>query len=470
MKETTDEKKEKIFQLADIEPYEEFSDDGREYSTSGNLERLNLYLQTSNYGVVIAGNKGAGKTALVRQFANQRLNRVFKMDNVKVIHFKEGYLSNKVSVDQILKYISDIIMKYKSDAIILYVKLQKKEELEIIKNVAAFFGDFVKFYNLQSLKAIVEATTENSKEMDFLTRETSSLFNLITCTVPKNINATINMLMPRIDEMSIEYGVGYNREMLQFFYVIAHGLNVEETITNTYLNVLECAFILSRRDDFTVLDKSVAKYIVKTAFEKLDNMTEQQKYLVAAHEAGHTLLYLVSNNKNAGFVSIIPGSDYVGVTMYDEKVNTLNSRDREFFIKDIAISLAGRIGEAIFTGEDNPTDSASADLSNAMNKINHMLFDLGLSKTLGENYVLLGDKERMSEALTVRVEAEKRDILNEAKRFVKKSFEEHKDFFLKLTKRLADELCICTDDLYDMWNEYLKSKEEQEKSKRKIEA
>lgn len=465
MTEKTEEKKEKIFQRASIKPYEEFSDDGREYTTSEKLESLNLYLQTSKYGVVIAGSSGTGKTALVRQFANQQLNRIFNTNSVRVIHIKDGYFDERVTVDQILNVISNIILKYMSDSIILYVKLRKKEDLEVLKKISMYFCELVKFYNLQSLKVIAEATTDNSKEMDYLARETSSLFNLITCTVPKKINTTIDMLMPRVEEMSIEYGVGYNRDVLQFFYVIAYGLNIEQTITNAYLNVLECAFTLSKKHGFPTLDKSVAKYIDKTAFEKLDNMSIQEKQLAAAHEAGHTLLYLVSKNKETGFVSIIPGNGYVGVTMYDEKTNILNSRDRDFFIKDIAICLAGRIGESKFTGKENPADSAFVDLNNAIHKVNYMLFELGLSKTLGKNCVLADGKEHMSEALTVRVEAEKREILNEAEKYAKRAFLEHEQFFLDLTRRLVEELCICKDELYEMWDEYLKSRKELEKSK-----
>lgn len=454
MKETNEKK---IFKRSYDNAYEELFNDGREYSPDIRLESLNLHLQTSKFGVVVTGLSGTGKTALIRQFANQELNRVFKTNSVKIFHIKNLY-SDK-DIDQFLDCLSNLILNNPADAIILYAKIQKVADLKNIQSIVeTYFCDIAKFYDLEALKVIIEVTTEGEKEMNEVYKTISSEFSLIYCSIPENVKATIQLLMPRIDEFSVNYSVGYSNDILEFYYVFAYGeKDINKTITKAYLDVLEKAFIISKKNGSKILQKEAIKDINKEKYEKIQSLSEHDRLVIASHETAHALLRLVSDER-VGFCSIIPGTFYSGVCVGDEEISQkFKIKDEQFYLNRIAISLAGRMGEAKIEKRLETSNSATVDLKQVMKIINFMLFNAGLSQSLGKNYVLL-ENDKMSDALTVRVEAEKREILKKAEQIVKTNFLEHEEFFKRLSKKVADDLYICSDELYNMWNQYLETK------------
>ena len=115
-------------------------------------------------------------------------------------------------------------------------------------------------------------------------------------------------------------------------------------------------------------------------------MTTEDKLRTAYHEIGHAVCAIVNPlnvggpSKDVSKVSIIPHSDYLGVTMIDDaSVHTT----KESLEHQIAILLAGRAMEEIVYGENNVSCGCSSDMQRASNIIYEMITVYGFNTRVG---------------------------------------------------------------------------------------
>lgn len=115
-------------------------------------------------------------------------------------------------------------------------------------------------------------------------------------------------------------------------------------------------------------------------------MTTEDKLRTAYHEIGHAVCAIVNPlnvdgpSKDVSKVSIIPHSDYLGVTMIDDaSVHTT----KENLEHQIAILLAGRAMEEIVYGENNVSCGCSSDMQRASSIIYEMITVYGFNTRVG---------------------------------------------------------------------------------------
>ncbi len=129
-------------------------------------------------------------------------------------------------------------------------------------------------------------------------------------------------------------------------------------------------------DDF---EDSIDKLMLGLKRENVFN--EEEKRIVAYHEAGHTLVAkLLRRTDPLKKVTIIPRSRSLGVTeqIPDEDRHNLG---KEYLQHRIAIMLGGRSAEKIMFSE--VTTGASNDLENATKLARRMICNWGMSEKLG---------------------------------------------------------------------------------------
>ncbi len=135
-------------------------------------------------------------------------------------------------------------------------------------------------------------------------------------------------------------------------------------------------------------DIEEAREKIQFGRERRRIMDEEDKKLVAYHEAGHALVQAVVDDGTLPLhkVTIIPRGQSLGSTMFLPKKDTYNYSKRRM-LNQICSILAGRIAEEVVLGDIS--SGASGDIKQATKIARHMVCDWGMSSigpvALGEN-------------------------------------------------------------------------------------
>jgi cell division protease FtsH len=151
-------------------------------------------------------------------------------------------------------------------------------------------------------------------------------------------------------------------------------------------------------------------------------MSDDEKWLTAYHEAGHTIVgRLVPEHDPVHKVSIIPRGRALGVTLFLPEQDRL-SQSKRHLQSQIATLFGGRVAEQLIFGEDAVTTGAQNDIARATEIARNMVTKWGLSETLGplaygqeEEETFLGQTINQSRELApdtaARIDAEIRAII-----------------------------------------------------------
>jgi cell division protease FtsH len=165
-------------------------------------------------------------------------------------------------------------------------------------------------------------------------------------------------------------------------------------------------------------------------------MSDQDKKRTAWHEAGHALVnVLLPNSHPLHKVTIIPRGQSLGSTMSLPKEEAWN-RQRKEMLDMIAITMAGRIAEELYSGD--VSTGASGDIQQATQMARAMVCQYGMSDRLGmvqygddSEFIFLGrDMVRTkaySESTARGIDAEIKRIIGEGYQTAKSLLENNRD-------------------------------------------
>lgn len=211
----------------------------------------------------------------------------------------------------------------------------------------------------------------------------------------------------------------------------------------------EAAILAARANRPTIIMTDITEGINKVIMgpqKKSRLVTEKDKKITAYHEAGHAILAKkLAHCDDVQEVSIIPRGMAGGYTMSrPENDDSFASYNK--LVDDIAMSMGGRIAEEVFFGEI--TTGASSDLQHATKIAHHMVFDWGMSKTLGfmtlssQETIFVGrdyqTKNDFSEKLAAEADDEVRSILAENYDRAKKIILDNKEILEEMAKLLLE--------------------------------
>lgn len=175
--------------------------------------------------------------------------------------------------------------------------------------------------------------------------------------------------------------------------------------------------------------KEVTKEDINTNFnfnyDMYKKMSVDDKKSTAYHEAGHFLVnYLSENisNLKTSAITIVPAEDYLGITTFDFEYEKQINLSKNYFVDNIAVSLAGRVAENLLIGENSSskyTSGASQDLMNATKTARRIITEYGMIDDLGKNmtYFPTGDSSDLfllSEDIKNKIDAETTKLVQEA--------------------------------------------------------
>lgn len=182
-------------------------------------------------------------------------------------------------------------------------------------------------------------------------------------------------------------------------------------------------------------------------------ISKKEKMKTAIHEAGHTLISMMSNELDKVHkVSIIPRGRALGVTQtLPEEEATLNYSKTKC-IEMIEMLMGGRIAEELFY-KDEKTTGASNDIEKATHIAKNMVYSWGMSEKMGFlNYNSMpqhqfDQKHSFSEETRSEADKEVRKIINDAYESARKKLTKNKEKLKKIADMLMEKETINSDDL-----------------------
>ena len=199
----------------------------------------------------------------------------------------------------------------------------------------------------------------------------------------------------------------------------------------------------------TMSDFEIAKdKVLMGAERKSMVLSDEEKFLTAYHEAGHTLVGLkVPSADPVHKVSIIPRGMALGVTMQLPEGDK-HSYTKEYLLSQIAILMGGRLAEEIYLGEDMITTGASNDIERATELARSMVCEYGMS-TLGpltfgkkEEQIFLGREisqhRDYSEDTAIKIDQEVKKIIAEQYEIARKVIVENADAMVRIAEALLE--------------------------------
>ncbi len=203
----------------------------------------------------------------------------------------------------------------------------------------------------------------------------------------------------------------------------------------------EAALLAARKNRKAITKEDIEEATIKVIAgpeKKSHVVTEEQKRVVAYHEAGHAVVtYYMETQDKVHQVTIIPRGSAGGMTIHlpEQEPSFLNVTMRKLK-EEIAVCMGGRVAEQLIIGEC--TAGAISDLQRSTKLAKAMITQYGFSEKLGpvvygsdndEPFVGMsyGQSKDHSEKVQAEIDAEVRTIIDECYEMTVTTLKEHLD-------------------------------------------
>ena len=234
--------------------------------------------------------------------------------------------------------------------------------------------------------------------------------------------------------------------------------------------VNEAAILAARRDKKTIgqdeFEESIERVIAGPE-RKSRIISENEKRIVAYHEAGHAVVgHVIPETDPVHKVSIISRGMMGGFTLaLPEEDRTLISRNK--MLGDLAFLLGGRAAEEIVFNDI--TSGASNDLERVTKTARSMVTRLGMSDELGpmvygqkEELVFLGreisEQRDYSENVAEKIDQEVRTLVHEAYQRAKEILSQYRQQLDDIATRLIEEETLDREQFLKLFGESVPEK------------
>lgn len=183
-------------------------------------------------------------------------------------------------------------------------------------------------------------------------------------------------------------------------------------------------------------------YVIVGNERKSSKLTENEKNIVAYHEAGHALLsYIHKESESPIKISIIPTTKgALGYSMSGQQEKKLNSRSE--LLERMSILLGGRCSEELFM--DDITTGASDDLDKLWKIAYSYISDYGFSsnlKNINCTYQIMSDKTKNE------IDEEIKNLILKVEKHTKKMLTYHSEVIKSIANILIEKEVLDDTDM-----------------------
>lgn len=190
-------------------------------------------------------------------------------------------------------------------------------------------------------------------------------------------------------------------------------------------------------------------------------MTDQERKLVAYHEAGHAVVAFYSLHSDPIHkATIMPRGGALGMVIRLPEGDRV-SMTKQRLMDDLGVAMGGRIAEEVIFGTDQVTTGASSDFKTATNIARRMVLEWGMSDVLGpisyagsENQSFWGGKSKEhSEEIMKSIDKEIKKIIDHAYKSAEVILANHKSDLELVANCLLENETLTGDEIRTLLKE-----------------
>ncbi|MBI4432203.1 MAG: AAA family ATPase [Candidatus Omnitrophica bacterium] len=219
----------------------------------------------------------------------------------------------------------------------------------------------------------------------------------------------------------------------------------------------EAALIATRSKDDRVNSDHLAEAMerIDLGLKKNRKVSEKEMHITAYHETGHVIVtYLLHPTDDVFKASIIPRGPAGGVTYSLPKEDEM-FRNRDWFIAQICVLIAGYVAEKMKFGVTS--SGVSNDFQHAMRLAHYMVWSLGMGKSesLGDYTSIPADQ--LSGSVKDKLNAETHEVIQSCMKEVEGLLRKENVIFERFAQELIKKQELDYDDIEAIFKEYGKS-------------
>lgn len=383
----------------------------------------NCLLSGMKSKVVLLGEHGVGKTAIIQKIIYNIVVRKQCPKELRDVHFL--YLDVDLLVNEMitrksikkLKKIINFILKY--SGIVLYI-----DDIHLVETtyvMSYYFSLLVKHPDIK----IIGTTTEK-EYFEYFQIDTKTRAHLETIYINEpNHKEICPMIQDVVKVLTAKYKVEISTRLINYVVNISDAFVTELCNPAIALEIIEKAMIVAKRKHRKEVTKKDINANFNFKYDMYRKMSAEDKKRIAYHETGHFLVnYLSENisNLKTSAITIVPAEDNLGITTFNFEYEKQINLSKDYFVDNIAVSLAGRVAENLLIGENSSnkyTSGASQDLMDATETARRIITEYGMIDDLGKNmtYFPTGDASDLfllSEDIKNKIDAETTKLVQEA--------------------------------------------------------
>ncbi len=216
----------------------------------------------------------------------------------------------------------------------------------------------------------------------------------------------------------------------------------------------EAALIATRakQDKVNSDHLSEAMERIDLGLKKNRKVSDKEKRITAFHETGHLIVtYLLHPTDDVFKASIIPRGPAGGVT-YSLPTEDEMFRNKDWFIAEICVLIAGYVAEKLKFGVTS--SGVSSDFQHAMRLAHYMVWSLGMGKSesLGDYTSIPNDQ--LSGSVKDKLNSETHEIIQSCLTIVEDLLKKEDEIFERFAKELIARQELDYDDIEAIFKEY----------------
>lgn len=340
-------------------------------------------MKKTKRNVALIGEPGVGKTSIVVKIVHDILNETcpeeFKGFTVLSLDVTSSVAGTMYRGQAEERFSALVDYLNNQPNIILFI-----DEMHLINGAGACREGEIDLANtlkpiLAGGKVRVIGATTNDEYEKYFSRDGAlkRRFRPVYVKEPK-MKEVYPMLKKSIETLSNYHGVSITEEMVDFIILNAACFHNETCNPDRTKDLIDLSMVVAKQAGKTEVDRESVLANFAYHFKKFSKMSDRAKRSTAYHEAGHCLVALCSkelNDYDVIAVSIMPSDSYLGVTVYEQN-DVTSEPTMEYYIDRIAMSLAGRVAEKMFTR--TITSGACVDLQIATKQAYDIVSEYGM--------------------------------------------------------------------------------------------
>ena len=269
-------------------------------------------------------------------------------------------------------------------------------------------------------------------------------------------------------DRQIEVGLPDVKEREEIFEVHLRPLKLDPALDRSFLarqtpgfsgadiaNVCNEAALIAARHNKKYISKedflAAIDRIVGGLERKNKIITDEEKRVIAYHEAGHaTVSWILENASPLIKVTIIPRGKALGAAWYLPEERQITTREQ--MMDELAATLGGRVSEQLTFGE--VSTGALNDLERVTKQAYAMVAYYGMSEQVGtlSYYDSTGQSDMSftkpySEKTAQQIDAEARQVIDRAYKMAEQVLKEHREGLKELAELLLQREVVFTEDV-----------------------